>query len=195
MKKLAKGLMPIIFIGIFLGLIIFNNFNLASSSNTGTSTTAEKSVFMYLSLKGETQGDIIGSVTENGHEDSIEVLSYSHSIISPRDAASGLPTGKRQHSPLVITKQIDRSTPLLYQALIMNEELTTWKLEFWKISQTGKSEMFYSIELYKASIAEISPRGSNFGSTEHVAFCYQKIIWTWVDGGVTAEDDWETPNA
>lgn len=195
MKKLAKGLMPIIFIGIFLGLIIFNNFNLASSSNTGTSTTAEKSVFMYLSLKGETQGDIIGSVTENGHEDSIEVLSYSHSIISPRDAASGLPTGKRQHSPLVITKQIDRSTPLLYQALIMNEELTTWKLEFWKISQTGKSEMFYSIELYKASIAEISPRGSNFGSTEHVAFCYQKITWTWVDGGVTAEDDWETPNA
>jgi len=27
----------------------------------------------------------------------------SHEIVSPRDAASGLPTGKRMHKPLVIT--------------------------------------------------------------------------------------------
>ncbi len=30
---------------------------------------------------------------------------------------------------------------------------------------------------------------------EHVSFCYQKIIWTITDGGITAEDDWEAPNA
>ena len=27
---------------------------------------------------------------------------------------------------------------------------------------------------------------------EHIAFTYQKIEWTWVEGGVTASDDWET---
>jgi type VI secretion system secreted protein Hcp len=26
-----------------------------------------------------------------------------------------------------------------------------------------------------------------------VAFTYQKIEWTWVDGGITAMDDWESP--
>jgi len=26
-----------------------------------------------------------------------------------------------------------------------------------------------------------------------VSFVYQKIIWTWTDGGITAEDDWESP--
>ena len=30
-------------------------------------------------------------------------------IVSPRDAASGLPTGKRQHKPITITKELDKS--------------------------------------------------------------------------------------
>jgi len=29
------------------------------------------------------------------------------------DAASGLPTGKRQHKPVAITKPIDKATPML----------------------------------------------------------------------------------
>ena len=28
---------------------------------------------------------------------------------------------------------------------------------------------------------------------EQVAFTYQKIIWTWNDGGITAADDWASP--
>lgn len=34
-------------------------------------------------------------------------------VVSPRDAASGLPTGKRQHAPVIIRKELDKSTPLL----------------------------------------------------------------------------------
>ncbi len=34
-------------------------------------------------------------------------------VISPRDPASGLPTGKRMHKPFVITKELDKATPLL----------------------------------------------------------------------------------
>jgi hypothetical protein len=32
-------------------------------------------------------------------------------LASPRDPASGLPTGKRMHKPFVITKYIDKSSP------------------------------------------------------------------------------------
>ncbi len=35
------------------------------------------------------------------------------SVVSPRDAASGMPTGKRQHKPFSITKPVDKSSPLL----------------------------------------------------------------------------------
>lgn len=157
----------------------------------------------YLRLKGTTQGDIKGSVTQRGREDTIMVIAYSHEVVSPRDSASGLPTGKRQHKPLVITKEIDKSTPLLFNALVTNEQITDWKLEFWQPSASGKEQQHYKIELVNASIAGIRsemlnnkyPENMQHKEREHVEFCYQKIIWTWVDGGITAEDDWEAPQA
>ena len=45
-------------------------------------------------------------------------VGLSHAVISPRDAASGLPTGKRQHKPMVISKEIDKSSPLLYKLVV-----------------------------------------------------------------------------
>jgi len=68
----------------------------------------------YMKITGETQGDIVGSVTQSGREDSIMVIGTTHEVVSPRDAASGLPTGKRQHKPFTITKEVDKSSPLLY---------------------------------------------------------------------------------
>ena len=41
------------------------------------------------------------------------VVTKTMDIVSPRDPASGLPTGKRMHKPITITKEIDKSSPLL----------------------------------------------------------------------------------
>jgi type VI secretion system secreted protein Hcp len=157
----------------------------------------------YLKLKGQKQGDIKGSVTQKGREGKIMVIAVSHEIISPRDAASGLPTGKRMHKPFVITKEIDKSSPLLYNALVNNENLTDWELQFWQPSATGQEKQHYSIALTNANIASIEFRMANnkhpdlmkFAEYEEVAFTYQKITWTWNDGGITAMDDWESPVA
>ncbi|WP_339137021.1 MAG: Hcp family type VI secretion system effector [Candidatus Electrothrix sp. GW3-4] len=157
----------------------------------------------YLTLKGETQGDIKGSVTQAGREDSIMVIATDHEINSPRDAASGLPTGKRQHGPFTICKEIDKATPLLYSALVNNENITEFKIEFWRPSASGKEEQFFTIELVNASISKIHhemlnnkyPENMQHREREHVSFCYQKITWTWMDGGITADDDWEAPMA
>lgn len=155
----------------------------------------------YLTLTGETQGQIKGSVTQAGREDSIEVYGWNHEVVSPRDAASGLPTGKRQHKPIIITKPIDKATPLLMNLLTNNENITDWSLHCWKPSRAGKEEQYYSVELVNANVASIQveqlnnkyPENMRHEVREHVAFTYQKIIWTWQDGGITAEDDWETP--
>jgi type VI secretion system secreted protein Hcp len=156
----------------------------------------------YLRLVGDTQGEIKGSVTQAGREDSIMVIAFEHEVISPRDAASGLPTGKRQHNALTITKEIDKSTPLLMNALVNNENINEWVLQFWQPSKSGKEVQFYTIELMNASIAGIRqemlnnkyPENMQHKEREHISFCYQKISWTYVDGGITAEDDWESPN-
>jgi len=49
----------------------------------------------YLYLEGDNQGQIKGSVTRTGREDSIMVIAYSHDLSVPRDPNSGMTTGKR----------------------------------------------------------------------------------------------------
>jgi len=129
------------------------------------------------------------------------VIAVSHEIVSPRDAASGLPTGKRMHKPFVITKELDKSSPLLYSVLTQNETVVDWELQFWTPSSTGAERQHYTVKLTNANIASIAFRMPNnkhpdlmkFTEYEEVAFTYQKISWTWMDGGITSEDDWEAP--
>ena len=35
------------------------------------------------------------------------------------------------------------------------------------------------------------PENTQHKEREHISFCYQKITWTWMDGGITASDDWQ----
>ena len=164
----------------------------------------------YLRLKAAKQGDIKGSVTQKGREGRIAVIAFSHEIVSPRDSASGLPTGKRMHKPLVITKELDKSTPLLHAALVSNEAITSFTLDCFSVvarlgpgAGAGAEVNDFTITLANASIASIrmvmpnnrNPELTKLATYEEIAFTYEKITWTWVDGGVTASDDWETPVA
>lgn len=149
---------------------------------------ADAALNAYLKLKGQKQGTIKGGVTLKGREDSIMVIAVSHEIVSPRDAASGLPTGKRQHKPFVITKELDRSSPLLHQALVLNENISSFELT---IVQPKSNTPAYTVRLTNASIASIKTLVGEDGKVvEQVAFTYQKIEWQWIDGGIMAMDDW-----
>lgn len=158
----------------------------------------------YLKLKGQKQGDIKGSVTQKGREGKIMVIAVSHEIVSPRDPASGQATGKRQHKPFVITKQVDKSSPLLFNALVNNENITSWELQFFApktqgAGGTGVEVNHYTIKLTNAQLVDIktimlnnkNPDLVKFAEYEEIAFTYQKIEWTWMDGGITSSDDWE----
>jgi type VI secretion system secreted protein Hcp len=159
----------------------------------------------YLKLKGAKQGDIKGGVTQKGREGTIEIHSFSHEIVSPRDSASGLPTGRRQHKPFTITKEIDKSTPLLHKALTDNETLTSFELRCFAPKAgpggggAGQEVNNFTITLTNASISDIVDimennldlENAKLPLLEEVSFTYQKIEWTWVDGGITSSDDWE----
>ena len=155
----------------------------------------------YLILKGQKQGAINGSVTIKGREGSILVHRFVNEIVSPRDPATGQATGKREHKPIVILKEIDKSSPLLWSALVNNENLTMWQLTFWAPGGTGVEQQIYRIELINASIASIResmrdnelPANANLPLREEVTFTYQKITWTWMNPAETASDDWESP--
>src|SRR5574341_454269 len=107
----------------------------------------------YMTVTGQIQGNIVGSVTQKGREGMMQIVSTSHEIVSPRDPASGLPTGKRQHKPFTITKTIDKATPLLFKALTTNETLSEVVIRYWMPSQTGTEVQFFTVKLTNATIA------------------------------------------
>jgi len=158
----------------------------------------------YCYAKGQKTGQIKGSVTQKGREDSVAVIAVSHSIVSPRDPQSGLPTGQRMHKPYVMTKELDKSTPLWYNMLCTNENLSEVTFKFWTPqikagTGVGSEVQHFTVKLTNANIASIDFRMANirhpdlvkFAEYEEIALTYQKIEWTWNDGGITAGDDWE----
>jgi type VI secretion system secreted protein Hcp len=161
------------------------------------------SLMTYAYLVGQKTGQVKGSVTQKGREDSIGVIAVSHSIVSPHDPQSGLPTGHRVHKPWVFTKELDKSTPILVNMLCTNENITSATFRFWtpqlQASSGGGSEIqHYTVKLTNANVASYDfhqpnirhPDLMKLAGYEEVALTYQKIEWTWNDGGISASDAW-----
>jgi type VI secretion system secreted protein Hcp len=152
----------------------------------------------YLKLEGRKQGDIKGSATVKGREGRIVVIACSHDIAKAVDFASGLANGKRKHHPLLVTKELDKSSVPLRQALVTDEQLSVWDLQFWRAMSRGSEKQHFTVRLVNARVASIhfelpntrSPETSKLPELEQIAFSYDKIEWIWTDG-LVADDDWD----
>ncbi len=155
----------------------------------------------YMKLTGANQGAIDGDCQQKGREKTILIYALDHSVETPVDSHTGQATGKRMHKPLIITKHIDTATPKLQQACSTSETMTDVEIDFYQINQKGQEEHYFTIKLTNAVIVKTRlykpmtfvPDNKPFHDMEEVHFNYQKIIWTYNDGGIEAEDDWDTP--
>lgn len=162
----------------------------------GPWSAAHAALSSYLKVTKSKGGlDLKGSVTRKGFEGALPVLSFSHEIVSPRDAASGQATGKRQHTPIRMRMYYDQSLPQLYQAMFNDEVLPELVLSVFDSSNKGAKEPAFTVVLTNAVITEIRVVNPTDGEQAvEVGFTYQKIAWTWKEGNITATDDWEKHN-
>ena len=112
----------------------------------------------YLTVKGKKQGTFNGSVLQKGREKTVFVHTYTHDIALPLDANSGLPRGFRVHKPFIITKELDKSSPMFLQALCTNESLLQWSLQCSAPvpnAGVGIEQTIYTIALTNVSIISI----------------------------------------
>ena len=162
---------------------------------------------MYMTVIGKKQAlmtsgaftqESIGNSWQEGHEDESIIKGYSHNVTIPRDPLSGQPSGQRVHSPLSVTKLLDKASPLLMSALVDGETLKQVIIRKYRTNADGKLELFYTVELEDAIVIDINPDAPHvFGESEkdvapleHVSFSYRKIKWTHTRAGTSAEDDW-----
>jgi type VI secretion system secreted protein Hcp len=64
-------------------------------------------------ITGEEQGLIEGSCELEDREDTILVQAFDHVVEIPTDSR-GVAAGRRVHRVMTITKEVDKSTPMLY---------------------------------------------------------------------------------
>jgi type VI secretion system Hcp family effector len=104
-----------------------------------------------------------------------------------RGTPAGMAAGKRMHSTITITKEIDKASPLLLSA--SNAHQTLRNVTISAQGATG-AKTAQNIVLTNATIVSIRKTGT----TEQITFDYQSIEVTYTGGNKTATDDWLAPS-
>ncbi|MCA6220784.1 Hcp family type VI secretion system effector [Photorhabdus antumapuensis] len=164
----------------------------------------------YISITGKTQGNItagsftaesVGNIYVQGHEDEMLVQAFDHVVTVPTDPQSGQPSGQRAHKPFRFTVALNKSVPLLYNALASGEMLTSVVLKWYRTSIEGKQEHFFTTQLEDATIIDIDCQmphcqdltKSEFTQLVRVSLSYRKINWEHTTAGTSGADDWRAP--
>lgn len=150
-----------------------------------------------ISMTGQAQGAFNGETTEAGQTGKMVGMGFAYGVQSPRDPATGQPTGRRVHKPIRFIKEWGAASPQILTALFNGETLTNVLFEFRRTNAQGALEIFYTIQLTNAAVASVNEQvdatrqpgqpldDKNFDSVELV---FESITFTFVPGGVTASD-------
>jgi type VI secretion system secreted protein Hcp len=153
----------------------------------------------FVSIEGSRQGKFKGEATEARRTDWIVGLGFHYEVTSPRDVATGMATGQRQHHPIVVTKEWGAASPQLFQALVTNEVLKSVLFEFVGVDRSGMEVVYHTIRLTDASITNIEQyihfnaaghqNADDQRALEDVAFVFRRIEIENKDGKTLAVDD------
>ena len=156
------------------------------------------SLIAYMSVKGNSQGDIKGDCTQGGDKkDKMLVYACNHTVEIPTDTHTGLPTGKRIHHEFLVTKHKDQASPKLFKACCTGESCDV-TLDYYRIAADGSEEKYFTVKLGQAIVASMReytpttflPEDKPYHDMEDVCFAYPKILWNYATGNVEASDDW-----
>ena len=144
--------------------------------------------------------NISGDGTRKGFENYTEINGYNHEVSSPFDPQTGLATGKRQHRPFKILKELSRSSIDFHNAWVKNQTLKSAELKLYRPGATGVEVHYYTyrfVGVRVVSIRDWMPNNNDssvasFPHMQEISFTYDTIEWEFVSGGVIATDSWNT---
>ena len=156
-------------------------------------TNAHAALNAYLYITGVKTGQVKGNVTQKGRENSIMIIAFEQMTKTEMATA----TGKRNVGPIVITKEVDKSSPVLRQMLNTNESIKEAYIRFWTPGATGKEIQHYTVKLTQARIVSLKtvmannkiPSNMQLKEYEEITIIYGRAEWTWMDGGIMTVED------
>lgn len=148
----------------------------------------------HLWLTDENGSPVVGSCLMPSRIGSIELKSLSHNVTIPVDPHWGKLTGTRVHSPIVMQKEFDQTTPILFRALCEGRILKKATIKMYRTLDAGVESEYFNIILDNVKICTISPvlRPGGLASThlENIELRYESITWKYTEGNIIYRDSW-----
>lgn len=152
----------------------------------------------YLFMTDHQGHDIKSAVKIKGREGSAEIHSFSYGVDVPSDANSGVLMGVREHQQVVLGKNFDAASPILFNICCKGITLQKLRLEWFRINPQGKEQNYFShhfsqvnIVSYRQHMPHVKNQANkHYGHQEEIALRFQKIELVYPDGNISASDDW-----
>lgn len=155
-----------------------------------------ETISLRLTANGtDIEGD--STVTSLERADTIEVISMEQQVSRSFDRATLTATARRIYAPIRFTKRLDRSTPLLRQALV-NNQVVAGNFRWFRQSPSGDgtTEPFFTLTFTGGRITKctlklpdtLSADTASLPPLEEIEVAVGVITWSWTDGGVEFED-------
>lgn len=149
----------------------------------------------YLKLVDKNNGQAIrGGCQEKGCKDLIEVQAVEHQIQVPTHPQTGAATGETVHGPLVLTKPLDRASPLLQQCLADHHKVEG-ELHFYR-TRDGKRAHWYTLTFDDArlvslrTVKDLALDSGDRPDLEVLELRYRRIGWRHLEQNTEATVDW-----
>jgi len=163
----------------------------------------------YMTITGETQNIIsagassaasIGSNSQaTSHLDEIIVQQVTTNVTIGTNVQTGQASGVRQHKPVVFTKYMDKTSPLLWTAITTSEKLTI-VLKFYRNAATSGLEPYFTMTWTGCVLVDgkanfpLALRQENEGIShmEDWSFVYKTVKWEHTVAGTSGSDNWDS---
>lgn len=142
----------------------------------------------------ENGSPVVGGCLMSARLGSIELKSVTHNVSIPVDPNWGKLTGTRVHTPIVMQKDFDQTTPILFRALCEGRTFRTATIRMYRILDTGVETEYFNIHLDNVKITSISPylhpNGVTSTHLENIDLRYEAITWKYTEGNIIYRDTW-----
>ncbi len=156
---------------------------------------------VYMKVEGAAKA-IKGESGNAGHTDQTELLSFNFEVASPRDASSGLGTGKRAYKPVTVYKQSGLYSPLFFDALVTNAIIPKIIIEVYRADAVYKGIETKGTIITLENVSVSSYRILNGLSGEYskakpdatydeLKFVFQKITIEDASSRLLSTDNWQ----
>jgi type VI secretion system secreted protein Hcp len=144
---------------------------------------------IYLKLFGP---DLSGESADKDHGGWIELNSLRHQMHQPTSSspstAGGHTAGRVEHGDMSVRKEVDSSSPMLYQALSGGTTFQSAQIDLYRDAGDGKRVKYLEIQLKNVLISQVTLGvGDGPLPIETMSLRYAAIQWKYqkqrIDGG------------